>query len=144
MNISIRTATSLLAGALGLFVALSLGAQTTKIERTPAKAILSLEGKDSYAAYCAACHGRDGKGDGPAAPALRSPVPDLTMIAKRNNGSFDTAVVTRAITGVDKITAHGSEGMPMWGPIFSHIQNDEHAFLRVKNLAEYLGTMQQK
>ena len=144
MNIRIRTAMYLLAGSLGLCVALPLVAQTT-IERKPAKPILSIEGKDSYVAYCAACHGRDGRGDGPAAPAMKGPIPDLTMIASRNHGKFDKLVVTRQITGVDKrVSAHGSETMPIWGPIFSTIQGGEAATLRVRNLAEFLETMQQK
>jgi mono/diheme cytochrome c family protein len=134
----------LLAGSLGLCVALPLVAQTT-VERKPAKPILSIEGQDSYAAYCAACHGKDGKGDGPAAPAMKGPIPDLTTIARRNDGKFDKLAITRQITGVDKrVHAHGSEDMPLWGPIFSSIQGGETATLRVRNLAEFLQTMQQK
>jgi mono/diheme cytochrome c family protein len=145
MKINIRTATSLVAGALGLSVSLSLAAQPPTIERKPPLPLLSIEGKDSYASYCAACHGKDGKGDGPAAPALKQRVPDLTTIAKRHNGNFDTVAVSRVITGADKpYTAHGSEEMPIWGPIFRDLQTDHAAMLRVTNLADYLKTIQQK
>jgi len=34
--------------------------------------IRSVEGVDLYRAYCASCHGKDGKGHGPVAPALKS------------------------------------------------------------------------
>ncbi len=36
-----------------------------------------------YTTYCNACHGRDGRGNGPVAPELRTPPDDLTQIGKR-------------------------------------------------------------
>lgn len=144
MKINIGTAVSLLVGALGLSIGLPLAAQTTKMEHKPAKAILSVEGKDTYAAYCAACHGKDAKGDGPAASALKSAVPDLTTLARRNNGKFDTVGVQRTITGDDRrFAVHGSEEMPIWGPVFRAAQGDTSTLLRVANLATYLKTIQQ-
>lgn len=145
MTITARTAKSLLAGALGLVLCAHPVAAQTTIERKPARPISSVEGKDSYTAYCAVCHGKDGKGDGPAAPALKGPIPDLTTIARRNNGKFDVLAIQRVISGVDKpIAAHGSADMPIWGPVFSNIQSSQVGVLRVDNLAEYLESMQEK
>jgi hypothetical protein len=48
--------------------------------------IRSTRGADLFRAYCASCHGRDAKGHGPAAPALKATVPDLTVLAKNNGG----------------------------------------------------------
>ena len=38
--------------------------------------------------YCATCHGRDGKGNGPVAAALKVVPPDLTRLARDNGGAF--------------------------------------------------------
>lgn len=54
-----------------ILVLLALGA-------APARAADAEGGKAIYAAKCLACHGEQGKGDGPAAAALPKPVPDLT------------------------------------------------------------------
>jgi mono/diheme cytochrome c family protein len=35
-------------------------------------------GQRYFVRYCSACHGVEGRGDGPAAPALRPPPADLT------------------------------------------------------------------
>ncbi|MBZ5572099.1 MAG: cytochrome c [Acidobacteriia bacterium] len=43
-------------------------------------------GQQMYSAYCAVCHGNDGKGGGPAAEALKVPPPDLTVLARKNGG----------------------------------------------------------
>ena len=41
--------------------------------KIPDLVILSVAGKDLFEFYCASCHGRDGKGNGPVAPALKTP-----------------------------------------------------------------------
>jgi len=38
-------------------------------------------GKEMFHAYCAACHGMDAKGDGPAASVFRRRPSDLTKLA---------------------------------------------------------------
>ena len=98
-----------------------------------------------YRAYCAVCHGLDGKGNGPAAPALKQTLPDLTLLAKKNGGQFPTFRVSNIITGDAHIIAHGSREMPMWGDLFRDIQrNDAMVKLRVHNLVDYLVSIQQK
>jgi mono/diheme cytochrome c family protein len=136
-----------LAGAFGVCAGMPLLAQTQpQIERVPAKSILSVEGNDSYVAYCAVCHGRDAKGAGPAAPALKATVPDLTTLARRSAGKFDAVAVRRLITGEDKVVnlSHGTSDMPIWGPVFRAMRSDEVAAIRVKNLVTYLESVQQK
>jgi len=56
--------------------------------------------------YCAACHGPEGKGNGPAAPALKTVPADLTRISARNGGKFPDTKVRRYIEGLDQIPAH--------------------------------------
>lgn len=114
------------------------------INRGQFNAIVSVEGKNNFAAYCAVCHGLDGKGGGPAVPALKVPVPDLTTMAKRY-GKFDELAVQNLISGVSKAPpAHGSMEMPIWGPLFRSQGSDQVALLRVRNLTAHIGTLQAK
>lgn len=107
--------------------------------------IPSIDGADLYKAYCASCHGLDGKGAGPMAAELKARLPDLTRIARRNRGTFPLERVERVISGEEEITpAHGSREMPMWGPIFSQIVWDRDlGRLRIHNLAKYLEKLQE-
>jgi mono/diheme cytochrome c family protein len=73
------------------------------------------EGQRLFARFCAACHGVNGHGDGPAAPALQPPPADLTRIAQRRDGRFPTAEIAAYIDGRTIIPAHGSREMPIWG-----------------------------
>jgi mono/diheme cytochrome c family protein len=122
------------------------GQPAPTIKQKPASGFVGIEGKETFAAYCAACHGATGKGNGPAAPALKMPVPDLTTLAARHGGTFNTLSVARQITGVDKVPpAHGDLTMPIWGPIFrSTAPGDATATLRAANLVEYLKSIQVK
>ena len=70
-------------------------------------------GRDLFVAYCASCHGKDGKGKGPAAASLKTPPPDLTTLAQRNDGKFPKARVMETISGEAAMSAHGSREMPV-------------------------------
>lgn len=122
------------------------GSQTTQEPANSEKQqtlIRSVEGVDLYRAYCASCHGKDGKGKGPVAPALKATVPDLTVIAKNNGGKFPAARVRRIITGEGIIASHGSREMPVWGPIFSQVEQDvDRGPVRLENLVKYLESIQ--
>ena len=133
-----------LAGA-GLLHA-GASAQTTGSTNRPL-VISSMYGRDLFEFYCAACHGRDGHGGGPAVPALKVPPPDLTTIATRNRGTFPYARVESLVTGdqVDPMPAHGSKDMPVWGPIFRGLDaNDTMNKIRVANLVGYIESIQAK
>ena len=98
-----------------------------------------------YREYCAVCHGRAGKGDGPAAAALKIPPSDLTTLARRNGGKFPTAAVGVTIKGEQTVAAHGNTEMPVWGPVFRQMSaNERLGELRVANLAQFLETIQAK
>jgi mono/diheme cytochrome c family protein len=82
---------------------------------------------------CAACHGPDGKGNGPLAVAeqlTRSP-PDLTLLAKSNGGVFPVRAVYDIIDGRREIKAHGTRAMPVWGYRYtpSTIMSSSQAYL---------------
>jgi mono/diheme cytochrome c family protein len=108
-------------------------------------AVLPLDGARIFRNYCAACHGADGQGDGPVAPALKTKVPRLSTLAQRNGGIFPAARVRRIIAGDNVPAAHGSREMPIWGPIFHQIEYDQDlGYVRLQNVTEYLNTLQQK
>ena len=103
-------------------------------------------GKTMYKQFCAACHGADGKGRGPATPTLNTRVPDLTTLAKRHDGKFPTDYVTSVLRFGPGFSAHGSSEMPVWGPLFQYLENYNEAAVRqrIKNLCDYLETIQEK
>ncbi len=107
--------------------------------------IYSLKGPELYRAHCAPCHGSEGKGNGPVAPALKTRPSDLTVLAKKNNGKFPADYARKFISGDEVIAAHGSREMPVWGPIFHQIEEDQDfGDVRIQNLVKYLETIQQK
>jgi len=96
-----------------------------------------------YRRYCASCHGIDGRGDGPVAPALVTPPADLTRL--------DAGVpeLMRQIDGRAMAHAHGSAQMPVWGRVFeeAHV-GDPHpqrtTLQEVEILADYVHRLQKR
>jgi mono/diheme cytochrome c family protein len=72
-------------------------------------------GRTEFTRYCAACHGTDARGAGPAATALRTPPADLTHIAARRGGVFPADEIAAWIDGRLAPPAHGTREMPVWG-----------------------------
>lgn len=103
-------------------------------------------GEVMYGQYCAACHGMDAKGNGPAAVSLKVPPPDLTTLAKRHEGKFPAEYVSAILLFGPGTTSHGSASMPTWGPIFGILdkQNARAVQQRIKNLTDYLASLQEK
>lgn len=75
-------------------------------------------GRFEYEGACAGCHGLSGKGDGPMAEQLKSRTPDITILARNNNGIFPYDRVYQTIDGTREVKAHGSREMPIWGRAF--------------------------
>jgi mono/diheme cytochrome c family protein len=113
--------------------------------RTSPLVIESMYGPDLYRHYCATCHGGDGKGNGPAAAALKVPPPDLTLLARRRSGVFPVRDVEAIVRGGTRVTAHGSDVMPVWGPIFYALDpSDARAKARISSLVAHIESIQQK
>jgi mono/diheme cytochrome c family protein len=109
--------------------------------------MLASLGAESFQQYCASCHGADGRGNGPAAAALRARPADLTRIAARRGGIFPEAEVATYIDGRFELTAHGTREMPVWGEklgetIAPDVHPDEVVRGRIVTLVEYLKTIQ--
>lgn len=119
--------------------------QKKSVEKVPVRHTSAASGSQMYLAYCASCHGREGKGDGPAASALKMPPTNLTLLAKHNNGTFPRNQVYEAISGQHNITAHGSKEMPVWGNLFRSFDPHEGmTMLRLNNLTDFVASLQQK
>ena len=103
-------------------------------------------GKEMFKQYCAACHGLDAKGHGPARAALKIPAADLTTLTKRHGGEFPYDLVTNVLRFGPGVAAHGSSDMPTWGGIFQYMDNYNQAVVqkRIKNLCDYLVSLQEK
>lgn len=136
----------LLPMALLLVLAIPAAAQQPEIKRGTVPYTSPTSGKDMYMSYCAVCHGKGGKGDGPAAAALKISPANLTTLTKRNNGKFPASHVSSTILGEADLPAHGSREMPVWGPLFRSL--DTHGDLivrqRVTNLTDYIKSLQEK
>lgn len=107
-------------------------------------------GAEDYAAYCSACHGETGKGDGPAAADQSVRPADLTTLSAKNKGAFPTTRVMAQIWGY--AGAKGRGVMPDFGPL---LQGEMVPYdggdgilsptpIRLVELAEYLKTLQAK
>jgi len=100
-------------------------------------------GKQMYMDYCASCHGKEGRGDGPTAAEFKVPPPDLTLLAKKNNGKFPWEHVMGVLRFGVKVPAHGTTDMPIWGPVFSSIEPSPSKLeQRMTNLTNYVKTLQ--
>jgi mono/diheme cytochrome c family protein len=149
-----------LATVLALALSISLTAQTSpvatspttsqsgqsQIKKSPAPYTNPTSGKDMYIAYCASCHGQDGMGNGPAAPALKTRPTNLTLLAVKNGGKFPDSHIAEVIKGDSLTAAHGNKEMPVWGPVFLSLGRHDTAQvqMRIHNLTNYLESIQQK
>jgi mono/diheme cytochrome c family protein len=118
--------------------------KTTKIQEVDARSTQTYSGDELFKEYCAVCHGTGGKGDGPAAEALKKRPADLTQLSRKNGGKFPALEVKNYISGMDTVAAHGSRAMPIWGDIFSQMPpgRKDMATFRMTSLIKYIEQMQ--
>lgn len=121
-------------------------AQTPIVKHVSIVNTPSNSGKDMFNSYCAVCHGKDGKGAGPAASAMKSQPSDLTTLAQKNGGKYPSSHVASVIRGQATLVSHGTQDMPVWGPLLSSISQGHEAQVqqRVANLVAYIETLQAK
>ncbi|HXS90101.1 MAG TPA: cytochrome c [Steroidobacteraceae bacterium] len=107
-----------------------------------------LSGMDMYVQLCSSCHGASGHGDGPVSSLIKIGVPDLTRIAQRDGGEFNTEDVRRAIDGRWDRRAHGARDMPVWGwQLYDSSAADDNAERAqvdsmISRLVDYLRSIQ--
>lgn len=117
-----------------------------EIKHVAIKPTSPASGSEMYKTYCAVCHGTDGKGNGPAADALKVPPPDLTALAAKEGGKYPASKVSSIIGGEEVLAAHGSKDMPIWGHLFRTISggHDSEVRQRITNLNKYIESLQKK
>ena len=113
-------------------------------QATPALVVESVAGRDNFERYCASCHGGEGRGDGPVASALKTPPTDLTSLARRNGGAFPRDRIVSFVTGTGRdLAAHGSDDMPVWGPIFRGLDpSAARVKQRIDNVVAFIESLQ--
>jgi len=103
-------------------------------------------GEVIYMRYCAACHGKTMKGDGPVASGLKNSPGDLTTLTQRNKGVFPYGRVAGIIDGRETSRVHGTPDMPVWGEIFAITTGTEapSSEAAVKRITHYVWSKQAK
>jgi mono/diheme cytochrome c family protein len=141
-----RTRNMLMLAAVLAISTMFATAQQKEIKHIPVKPTSASSGQEMFTAYCAVCHGKDGKGGGPAAEALKAAPTDLTTLSQKNGGKYPADHVSSAIKGDLTLPAHGSKDMPIWGNLFWHMSqgHGSEVQLRVANLTQYVGSLQTK
>ena len=108
-----------------------------------------VDGRMSFMADCAACHGPDARGGGEFAAALPVAPPDLTGLSARNGGVFPRDAVMSTIDGYAR-GDHFSAAMPEFGagdmgPLVIVEDGEGNGIpvpARLLALADYLETLQ--
>ncbi|MGA7754146.1 MAG: c-type cytochrome [Candidatus Sulfotelmatobacter sp.] len=139
------------AAVLVMIAAFAVGQQapaqsSTQVRHVPITNTPSNSGKEMFSSYCAVCHGTEGKGDGPAASAMKTPPNDLTVLAQKNGGKYPAAHVAAVIRGQATTPSHGTQEMPIWGPLLSSVSQGHQAEVqqRITNLVNYIEGLQAK
>lgn len=137
---------SLAATTLSVFFSAALAQTPTTSQRVPRDF-----GKVEFESACASCHGANGKGNGPLVSLMRRSPPDLTLLAKNNQGVFPMNRLYEVIDG-EGVPAHGTREMPVWGRAYRLMDAeyyfdtdyDAKALVRARILAllEYINKLQ--
>lgn len=140
----------ILLGTLVVATSLCLAQEKTDqkpvVKQTAIQPTSAVSGKEMYTEYCAACHGTNGKGTGPAASSMKAAPADLTQLAKKNDGKYPANHIAAVLKFGSGPGAHGSAEMPVWGPLFKSLDKFHDATVqqRISNLVGYIETLQAK
>jgi mono/diheme cytochrome c family protein len=130
-----------------LFTALGVTEPQSKTERKPApKPANAAAGQETFLRYCASCHGKTGKGDGPAAFVLKTPPPDLTTLSKRHEDKFPAGYVSAVLAFGESFASHGAVDMPIWGSRFKTLDpvRDPTGQQHIDDVGAYIQSLQVK
>lgn len=128
----------LLAAAVVIGGPVTASSDPPGIKYVTARHLDSIEGADIYAAYCQVCHGPRGRGNGPAARRLSTPVPDLSTIGERD-GAYNVIHVRLHVSD-----RHQHVVMPDWDEILYHNYSQQRGYaeLAALNLARHIQRLQ--
>ena len=137
--------TLLILGLLAVFTGTVAAEVVIKQRPMTLDDVAGKNGQELYGQLCAACHGPEGKGDGPAVPALNKPVPDLSMLAKDARGPLSHEEIENFIANRSRQAHGGVVEMPLWEREFQYVRADwsgtkhtAYARARIHELAEYV------
>ena len=129
--------------ALVLLLSLPVaGSATDETEGVASQTIAN--GKASYLANCASCHGVSGMGDGSVAEYLTVKPTDLTKIGTYDGGEFPFDAIYKVVDG-RSVAGHGSREMPVWGPAFKGMDDEAGKQVikeKIVELVYYLKSIQ--
>jgi mono/diheme cytochrome c family protein len=110
----------------------------------PAVADEVAEGRALYLQHCASCHGLSADGNGPMAPSLTTPPPNLRRLSDRYGNPLPEDQIAQFIDGRADVKAHGPRDMPVWGKRFySEGQGNERQVKDlIAKLVVYLQSIQ--
>jgi mono/diheme cytochrome c family protein len=111
--------------------------------------LASFSGKELYERFCSACHGVEGRGDGPVSKFFAKETPDLTLIERRHGGKYPYQQIEKIIDGRFVIGAHGSRTMPVWGEEFGRAElgnpdAEQATQTAIERLSNYLYSIQKR
>ena len=77
---------------------------------------------------------------------MKTPPTDLQTLAQKSGGKCPASHVAAVIRGQAMTPSHGSQEMPVWGPLFSSISqgHDSQVQQRIANLVSYIEGLQAK
>ncbi len=104
------------------------------------------EGEEWFKSYCTPCHGENGDGQTQMASLMDTPPKNLRQIAKRRNGQFPDAEISKIIAGVESVPGHSTTDMPAWWETFKKSENitDEKVLQeKIDHITAYLKTIQE-
>lgn len=134
---------------VGLFLATGASQAQEKektVKKSPIQDTSPSSGQEIFKSYCAACHGKDANGAGPAIADLKTTPPDLATLARRHDGKFPEDYVASVLRNGIKAPAHGSSEMPAWGPLCGAVSGGDQTLInmRIANLVRYLESFEGK
>jgi mono/diheme cytochrome c family protein len=133
--------------AMAMAVAVGVASSAASPQQPAQPGQSRFTGTDLYRSYCAACHGKSARGDGPVGDLLKKRPPDLTAFARKNGGVFPSELVRTVIDGRRPVTGHGGKDMPVWGDAFQQAaggSGEDAVQERIDALTRYLESIQIK
>lgn len=107
-------------------------------------------GEKEFQTNCAACHGMDGRGNGPMVEWLKVKPRSLRTLAKQNSGVFPWQRVYGVLDGSTAVKPHGPTDMPVWGGRYAESTIREEGEYspatvraRILEVVFYLATIQE-
>jgi mono/diheme cytochrome c family protein len=152
----ILTMKSICSGAVFVLLVMAISLPQARAGKTQSIEDQVKMGATDYQNFCAACHGKDARGNGPVATELKIAPPSLRNLAARRNGVFDVNEIVKIIDGRDMPRAHGTPEMPIWGSLFRFVaeasgilssdieDTEKDAQKHIFAVAKYLETIQEK